>query len=158
MVSDEIFRSSDLSAKRTQVLRAARDGGARVRDKDGTFLVVLPEGQVAVMRELAYWRVARLRLAALLRRDTMPGLAELGDLAWLRVFDRDDMLDFVADLGEVLIAAHADSSGEALTACVEAWRVTARQLEDPLRRDILLSQRPGREDLVVAAQQAAGRR
>ncbi|MET9265298.1 hypothetical protein [Amycolatopsis sp. NPDC004079] len=109
-MSEEIFRSSDLAAKRTLVLHAARDGGARIRGKDGTFVVAMPEREVSARKEIAHWWAARLRLVALLRRGGIPSLAELGDLAWLRAFDREDLLEFADDLGSALIAAHPDWS------------------------------------------------
>jgi hypothetical protein len=153
-MADEIFQTSDLANKRTQVVKAAREGVARVRDKDGTSLVMLQEDKLDALKELANWSAAHLRLEALLRRGTKPTVAELGDLAWLRVFDDDDLTEFVAELQEVLIAAHADRTTEALNACVHAWRVTARQLEDPLRREVLLRGRLEAADLVAAPRPA----
>lgn len=116
--------------------------------------MVLPEGEVTVLQALARWGAAHLRLEALLRRDGKPGIAELGELAWLRVFDKEDLNEFVAELEESLIAAHADKSVESLKSCIEAWRATARQLEDPLRREILLRGRLGPDDLVEAKRPA----
>jgi hypothetical protein len=147
---DEIFQTSDLANKRTQVVKAAREGVARVRDKDGTSLVMLQEGDLDTLQELTRWGAAHLRLEALLRRGAKPTVAELGELAWLRVFDDDDLAEFMTELRDVLIAAHADNSAEALNACIHAWRVTARQLEDPLRREILLRGRLEAADLVEA--------
>ncbi len=151
---DEIFQASDLANKRLLVLEAARAGGARFRDKDGTGLVMLPEGDLDVLKELARWSSAHLRLESLLRRSDRPTIAELGELAWLRVFDRDDLDEFLAELHDVLIAAHADNSVNALKECIHAWRVTASQLEDPLRRDVLLRGRLEARDLVEAERPA----
>ncbi|TCO64247.1 DUF6247 family protein [Actinocrispum wychmicini] len=153
-MSDEIFQTSDLATRRTDVVKAARAGVARVRDKDGTSLVMLPEGELDALQELADWSAAHLRLEALLRRETRPTVAELGDLAWLRVFDDDDLAEFMAELQDVLIAAHADKSAAALHTCIHAWRVTARQLEDPLRREVLLRGKLEAGDLVGASRPA----
>jgi hypothetical protein len=155
MMTDEIFQTSDLATKRVQLLDAARAGGARVRDKDGTSLVVLPEGDLTALQELSRWSAAHLRLEALLRRGGRPSIAELGDLAWLRVFDDEDLSEFMAELQDALIAAHADKSVDALKACVDAWRVTARQLEDPLRREVLLRARLDAQDLREVERPAA---
>lgn len=154
-VPDEIFQTSDLANKRTQVVNAARAGVARVRDKDGTGLVMLPEGELDTLRALACWSAAHLRLEALLRRASKPTVAELGELAWLRVFDDEDLAEFMTELQDVLIAAHADNSAEALHACIHAWRVTARQLEDPLRREVLLRGRLEAADMVEVARPGA---
>ncbi|MEU4835813.1 hypothetical protein [Streptosporangium sp. NPDC023615] len=135
---DMIFQSSDLANKRTEVLDAAREGLARVRDKDGTSLVMLPERRLRLLEEIARWSRAHMRLDELLRRNVIPNVGDLGDLAWLRVFDADDLREFVEDLHNALIAAHSDEDTSALDECVKAWRITARQIEDPLRRSILM--------------------
>src|SRR3979411_3310398 len=54
-MSDVIFQSSDLANKRVEVLDAARAGLARVRDKDGTSLVMLPEADPDIMKENNHW-------------------------------------------------------------------------------------------------------
>ncbi len=136
---DTIFQSSDLAGgRRVEFLKAARTGGARLRDKDGTSLVMLPESHLDWLETMAQWSTAHLRLEELLRRGVMPTVTDLGDLAWLRVFDLDDLREFTDELHEVLVTAHADRSADSLKDCVAAWRITARQLEDPLRRKVLL--------------------
>ncbi|MEV7966090.1 hypothetical protein AB0O34_08910 [Sphaerisporangium sp. NPDC088356] len=137
-MTDLIFQSSDLANKRTEVLEAAREGLARVRDKDGTSLVMLPERRLRLLQEIARWSRAHMRLDDLLRRDAIPNVSDLGDLAWLRVFDADDLREFVEDLHNALVAAHSDEDTLALDECIKAWRITARQIEDPLRRSVLI--------------------
>ena len=146
-MSDVIFQSSDLANKRVEVLDAARAGLARVRDKDGTSLVMLPEADLDLLKELNHWSVAHMRLEALLQRTPTPTVTELGDLAWLRVFDKEELTEFLDELHSALVAADADRSVNALTECVNSWRTTARQLEDPLRRSILKSS-ISKDDLV----------
>jgi 1-acyl-sn-glycerol-3-phosphate acyltransferase len=136
-MSDTIFLSSDLAKKRTEVLAAARNGIARVRDKDGTGYVMLPEGRLSRLEALTRWQQALIRLEALLRRGAMPSVADLGDLAWLRGFDLEELSEFADELREALVAAHADDDVAALEDCLRAWRTTARQLADPLRRSVL---------------------
>ncbi|WP_124290020.1 hypothetical protein [Streptomyces sp. ADI91-18] len=137
---DVIFQSTDLATqRRTEFLDAARSGMARLRDKDGTSLVMLPERHLQLLEELRKWSSAHLRLDRMLARpDFKPTVQELGDLAWLRVFDCDDLREFADELNEAIVAADSDSDTAVLDACLNAWRVTARQLEDPLRRNILL--------------------
>lgn len=137
-MSDVIFQSSDLANKRTEVLDAARKGEARVRDKDGTSLVMLPESRLRLLETLTKWWQAYMKLEALLHRSELPRAGELGELAWLRTFDREDFQEFVSELHDALVAADADEDSTVLDECVKAWRITARQLEDPLRRSVLL--------------------
>lgn len=137
-MSDTIFTASDLANKRTEILDRARQGLAQIRDKDGTSLVMLPERRLRMLEEIAKWSRAHMRLEELLRREAAPDVGDFGDLAWLRVFEGEDLQEFVEDLHAALIAAHADEDVSVLDECVRAWRVTARQLEDPLRRQILL--------------------
>ena len=132
-----IFQPTDLVSKRVQILEAARSGGARVRDKDGTSLVMLRESRLNLLEALADWGSAGLRLDELLDREHRPSVTDLGTLAWLRVFDDADQRGFLEELQEVLQTAHADQDLEALDQCVRAWRITASQLEDPLRRSVL---------------------
>jgi hypothetical protein len=90
---------------------------------------------------MARWSAVHLRLEELIRRGVMPSVSDLGELAWLRAFDVQDLGEFVEELHEALVVANADQDPSRLEECVSAWRVTARQLEDPLRRRILLGER-----------------
>ncbi len=134
-----IFKVTDLAQSRTDLLDAARSGRARVRDIDGTGLVMLREDELLLLELLADWARAHSRLQRLLQLERDPKVSELGDqLAWLRVFDADDLKEFAAELDDALVAARADGDATPLTECIRAWKVTARQLEDPLRRSVLL--------------------
>ena len=133
-----IFQSSDLARERTKVISAARAGRAVVRDKDGTGLVMLPEADLAVLEGYAKWSQILQRLRAFLQTGREVSLAELGELAWLRFFDLDDRREFAEELHNCLIAGLADHDLTAVNEAVHAWQVTARQLEDPLRRTVLL--------------------
>jgi len=136
-MSDVIFQPTDLANKRTEFLEAARNGQARLRDKDGTSFVMLPESRLRLLETLAKWWQAYMRLEALLHRNDLPRAGELGELAWLRAFDREDFQEFVGELHDALVAANADEDTSVLDECIKAWRITARQLEDPLRRSVL---------------------
>lgn len=62
---------------------------------------------------------------------------EFGEWTWLRVFDADDLRAFVEEIREaVTIGVHEESSG-VLDEQLRAWRMTAQQAMDPLRRAIL---------------------
>lgn len=133
-----IFQASDLAKDRTKFLDAARSGRALVRDKDGTGLVMLPESELAVLEGFALWSQVHQRLTTFLATKRETSVTELGELAWLRVFDREDITEFANELHESLIAGLADRDVSTITETVDAWRTTARQLEDPLRRSVLL--------------------
>lgn len=137
MSDNTIFQLTDLVQRRTEFVEAARHGGARLRDKDGTSLLMLPESHVQLLEQLSEWNNAYLRLSSLLRRDERPGVSDLGDLAWLRVFDFDDLVEFVEELHDALVAARADDDIRAIAALVSDWRTTAAELDDPLRRSVL---------------------
>jgi hypothetical protein len=139
MPEDTIFQTSDLAGKkRIEFVEAARAGSARLRDKDGTSLVMLPEARVEALRRVTTWSGHLLRLQELLVRDSSPSVSDLGELAWLRVFDRDDLQEFADELHQVLIASISDEDTGPLEEAINAWRVTAQALDDPLRRSVLL--------------------
>lgn len=140
-MSTETYTLSDLAnGKRTQLLADARAGRARVRDKDGQNLVMLTEQSLDVLEQFAKWSQVQQRLAFLASSDRVATVAELGDLAWVRTFDNDDLQEFADELHTALITALADQDTSIVQEVVAAWRITARQLEDPLRRDILLGE------------------
>ncbi len=140
MSKGTIFQTSDLAKRRTEFVQAARDGCAHLRDMDGTSYIMLREQRVQSLESLAVWSGRLLRLQELLARDRLPTVADLGDLAWLRAFDRDDLREFMDELHGVLIASLADETTDTLDDVIRAWRVTARELEDPLRRSVLTSE------------------
>lgn len=139
-MGDIIYQASDLaSSKRVDFLRDAKSGGARLRDKDGLSLVALPESSLLALRNFAYWSQRHLLLSKRLETSKELSVADLGDLAWLRVFDLDDIKEFCDELHNVLMASMADDDAQLLQETVAAWKLTAKQLEDPLRRSVLMS-------------------
>lgn len=146
MTRDTIFQATDLVQRRTEFLEAAREGSARLRDKDGTSLVMVRESRLQLLEKLVEWGGAHLRLDELLKSADAPSVSALGGLAWLRVFDREDLEQFAGDLQEALVASSADNGVEALENCVRDWRLTAQQLADPLRRAVLVGPGGLRDD------------
>lgn len=135
---DVIFQASDLrGAKRREFLDAAKSGRAQLRDTDGRSIVALPAGDLEVLEQLAHWSAEHRRLVGLLESDETLSVRALGALAWLRAFDRDDIRAFVDELQEVLIIAMADNDASPIREVIHAWRVTAAELEDPARREVL---------------------
>lgn len=151
MQTDTIFQLTDLAGqRRTEFVEAARRGGARLRDKDGTSLLMLRESHVRVLEGLSEWASAYLRLERMFKRDVRPSITELGELAWLRVFDEEDQLTFLEELHDVLVAASADGSLRPVEDLVDDWRATAAQLDDPLRRSVLHGPDLTSDDLIDA--------
>ncbi|TPF77654.1 MULTISPECIES: hypothetical protein [unclassified Bifidobacterium] len=133
-----IFQASDLATKRTEVLQAARDGKAVIRDPQGQGLVMLPERKLQNLEKYSQWSVQLERLRRIVNSSRRPSVAELGELAWLRVFDNEDLESFCDDLSDQLIACSADGDYSQLDQMIKEWKITAGQLEDPLRKRILL--------------------
>jgi len=139
-----VFQASDLAgAKRRDFIGAARGGGALLRDTDGFALTMVPLSQLEAITEVAHTAVAALlAVAALARGHTRP--AELGQLAWLAVFDEDDRAEFFDELRDALALAEATRDAEPVETCLREWRTSARALSDPLAREILTG--PGDDD------------
>ncbi|MEU8267367.1 hypothetical protein AB0B89_09370 [Sphaerisporangium sp. NPDC049002] len=152
-MSDTIYQATDLAgAKRVEFLNEARRDRARLRATDGTSLVMLPERTLDLLEAIAKWGEAYVKLSTLLRRSTgVPSTSDLGELAWLRSLDREDVEEFVSELQDAIVAARADEDTVVLDECVRAWKATARQLSDPLRRSVLLGTH--RSDEYVAAEE-----
>ena len=146
-----IYQSSDLAGlKRTSFMDEARAGRAIIRHKDGTNIVALPQEQLDLLEGLAHWSQAHARLNRLLLSGAELSVDNLANLAWLRSFDRADIEEFSDELHTALVASMADESLSALDVCVRDWKTTARQLEDPLRRSILLDAEPIGSDYEAA--------
>lgn len=137
-MANETYTLTDLAgAKRTQLVEDARRGRARVRDKDGQTLVMLREQHLTVLEEFAHWSQVQQRLSAMASSGRALSVAELGDLAWVRGFDAEDLTSFAEELLGALLSSLADENLSLVDEVISAWRATARQLEDPLRKSIL---------------------
>jgi hypothetical protein len=139
-----VFQASDLAGvKRREFIGAAREGGALLRDTDGFALTMVPLTQLQAIAEVARTAVsALLALAVLNRGSARP--AELGQLAWLAVFDEDDRAEFFDELRDALTLAESSRDATPVETCLREWRTTARALSDPVARDILTG--PGDDD------------
>ncbi len=104
---------------------------------------MVPLAQLEAITEVARTAVAALlAVAALSRGSVRP--AELGQLAWLTVFDEDDRAEFFDELRDALSVAEATRDAAPVETCLREWRTTARALSDPLAREILTG--PGDDD------------
>ncbi|MGH3979686.1 MAG: hypothetical protein ACRDRZ_11915, partial [Pseudonocardiaceae bacterium] len=139
MSSDVIYTVSDLNRKRREVADAARRGLARIRDTDGTGLVLLPARHYEVLEAVSRWAdrlgvVERAQTKS--RAERQP--ADFGDLTWLRHLDDEDLAQFVTELRQTLSLAYHDEDLTSLDNAVVDWKATAEELADPARREILL--------------------
>lgn len=143
-ITSEVFQASDLAGtKRREFLGAAREGGALLRDTDGFALTMIPLAQLEAITEIAHTAVAALLATAALGRASVRP-AELGQLAWLAVFEDDDRAEFFGELRDALAVAEATRDAVPVETCLREWRITARALADPHRRTILAG--PGDDD------------
>lgn len=135
------YLPTDLQRRYRAVLDEAKAGEARVRDLDGTNVLLLPEVAVEALRRVgsAAANLAAVERVLDVRDEHTPNVSEYGDWTWLRVFDGDDLSEFVRDIREAIIVAVREGSTALLDEQLRAWRTTAEQADDPLFRAILRS-------------------
>lgn len=144
-----IFQASDLNQRGRAVLDAARSGEARLRDKDGLGLVVLPEARVQALRAVAA-AAANLAILEAARAGGGPRrLADYGDWTWLRHLPAEDLPGFVTELRDVLIVAAREEQAGVLEEALYAWRASADAMADPASRAILLGRATDEEFVEV---------
>jgi hypothetical protein len=144
-----IYQPSDLNRRYRRVLQDARAGAARIRDNDGTALVIVPERRFQALRSVAEAAANLAGLQRALDQRRSPTLADFGAWTWLRVLDPDDLRTFLAEVQEAVMLAGREESAGPLEDTLQAWRLTAEQADDPVRDAILLgTHRP--EDFVEA--------
>ncbi len=138
-MSGMTYLPSDLQRRYRMILDEAKAGEARVRDLDGTNILLLPEAEVQALRRVS---AAAANLLAVERvvevmATRRPDLPEYGEWSWLRVFDADDLGEFIREIREAIIVGAREGSSALLDEQVRAWRITAQQADDPLFRAIL---------------------
>lgn len=155
LASGRIHQASELNARYRQILDEAKAVGlARLRDSDGTAIVILPEREIEAFEErrTAYELIAGamrnfLTVDLAVTSGRRPGRVELGDWPWLKVFDGEDLSEFLAELREAIAEALPELDATPVRDTVAAWRRTAEALSDPLSRQTLLG-RSSPEDYV----------
>lgn len=135
------WTASDLARRRKEIIAAARQGVAQVRDTDGTMLVMLTADRLDAVGEMLRWAVARVRLgAALARPRDERQRADFGpDWGWAARLDEDDLASLLAEVDDALLDAVALDDLAPLTRTLTDWRLTAEVLRDDATRDALLS-------------------
>lgn len=151
-LAGEVHAASELNDNYRRILDEAKETGiARVRDRDGVSLLVIPEDavkQVVVAQDLA--QVAR-DLVVLLRagsgKTDMPRLLASA-WPWLRWFDEEDRAECLGELSDLFLEAAAIGNLARFKKALRAWRVTAEALEDDRARAILLGGQDSPDDYV----------
>lgn len=142
----KIFQSTDFQRSYRIILDEAKRGLARIRDKDGLSLVVVPEGSFETLeskvRDLETISAAMsswLTIHEAVVANRVPTIAEFGEWPFLDVFDAEDLEEFVGDMASVILYA-AKSRGDLarLEECLRAWRTTANVLQNSQAREVLL--------------------
>lgn len=144
------FQVSDLAKQRTAVLDAARNGRAIIKDNKGPELVMLPNVKLEHLELYKEWTLNLNRLRSYLQPGGRPDVAGWGDLAWLRVFDNDDLTAFCDELSDELVIDISGDDFTGLDKLLHEWKATAGQLEDPLRKRVLLSPGLDQDDFTEA--------
>lgn len=138
-MSTVTYLPSDLQRRYRAILDQAKAGEARVRDADGTSILLLPEADVQALRRVsaAAANLAAVERAVEVMATRRPDVSEYGEWSWLRVFDADDLREFIREIREAIVVGAREGSSVLLDEQLRAWRVTARQADDPLFRSIL---------------------
>jgi hypothetical protein len=152
----EIHAASELNDNYRGILDEARNAGiARLRDKDGQSLLIIPEDAAkAGMAASQLARIARDLVAVFAtNRRAAPELFRATILAgswpWLRSLDDDDLDSFLAEMASLYAEAVATNDLGNLHRNLRAWQVTAAELDEPRIREALLGA-SGADDYVDA--------
>ncbi len=137
--AETIFQPSDLNKRGRTIIDAARESYARLRDKDGVSLIILKEESLQTLETISKTLKNYIPLEhSLLHGSGKPEISDFGDWSWLRVFDQDDLADFLHEIREALMLSTTEGTTEYVDDALNAWRTTAEALDDPTRREILL--------------------
>jgi hypothetical protein len=134
------YQATDLARNHRDVIDAARGGGALIRDKDGTTLVMAPAAEISRTQEIADLALDLLRVEQALESTEAPrSAASYGGLAWLSVLPDDSQRRFLTEVGEELLMAASGTSLAPVGHTLADWRATAEAWADPETRDALLA-------------------
>ena len=136
--SPVVYLASDLTRKR-RGFSTRHEAVARLRDTDGTSLVMVPEQRLSALTDLVAWSQRHLQVEAAARKahpDRSP--TDFGELAWLSLLDDADLATFLTELEGALFHAMSTQTIADLESLVLDWRGTAEALSDPERRAVLL--------------------
>jgi hypothetical protein len=150
VASSVVFQSSDLNRSGRAILDAAREGQARVRDKDGLGLVMVTETRFSAFWALAdaAATLAALDLALEEAPTGTPAVYSLGSWAWLREFDAEELHDFRKEMRLALFVGFSEESDARVQETLRCWRASAEALADPVQRSLIENGGLNAEDFV----------
>jgi hypothetical protein len=134
-----VFSPTDLRKNRRALDEARKQGASRLRDTDGTSLLIIEERHV---QELARAKEINSFVAELFSRLHLLDChlkagplsnSLLGDWRWLSPLDGGDWEDFLDEMWEAGDEARSERSLQPVQDALEAWRETARALGDDER-------------------------
>ena len=156
LVTGSVHAASELNDNYRAILDEARERGvARLRDKDGVSILVLPEAQFASVVELTFIADVACSWLSVLPfvEDGLDVLASSG-WSWLRWLDLDDRRTFLEEIRQGLIDGIATRDSDTLRRDLRDWQITAETLRDEKAREVLLGAAVD-EDYVEAARPGA---
>lgn len=127
MSASTIFTASDLDRKRREVLDAAKRGVARVRDTDGTSIVMETEQAHEAREAAARWAISLHQLdqvAGMPREQRRP--RDFGDLTWARYLSDADLNEMRDALWDAVLATRAERNPAIVLSVAEDWMKRAQ--------------------------------
>lgn len=133
------YQASDLAGSaRREFIDRAKNGTAHLRDTDGVPLVMLPEGDLAALQDIARWLMAYLALETALTRDrTQRRPSDFGDIAWAVALDEADLAEMRDEFRAALSIATSQKDPRPVETVMRDWRYTAIDLADAVSGPIL---------------------
>jgi len=147
LTTERIYQASDLRQNRAFIDEAKAHGAARLRDTDGASFLMVREadyGKLAGEHE-HFTELLRVAQALLIldntvyRNEDYTALLPGSPWPWLRVFDRDEVMDFVAEIAQETSLGIALGDPAGVRRELDAWRESAVALSDPRRRAALIT-------------------
>lgn len=135
------YQATDLARSHRQVLDAARNGGALIRDKDGLALLMAPAEDLDRERVVADLALDLVRAAlAIFKGDR--SAASFGSLGWVSVLPPESQRLFFSEMSEALLVASSGLSMRDVELVLGDWKATAESWTDPEAREQLLAGSP----------------
>jgi hypothetical protein len=136
---DRIYQTSDLSgAARREFIEQARNGQARLRTPEGDALVMLRQANLEHLSAMRDYAIGYLMLDnAMSRTRDERRPADFGDWAFLHAFDDDDLAEFQVEINASLVLTASGQDVAVVETTLDAWRRSARTLQDPVALSIL---------------------
>ncbi len=132
------YQATDLARNHRQVLGAARNGGALIRDKDGLALLLVPAEERERERDVAGLALNLVRaVLAISRHDR--SAASFGDLGWVSVLPLESQRQFLAEMSDELLVVSSGLPLRSVELLLGDWKATAESWADPEAREQLLA-------------------